>query len=138
MYSLFRRGEGALTILKEHTKGNLISCATVNPIASHCADYFLFEDQSAWIELSQASGLALLETKDVNVSPQPWHGIQIKHAIEQGCSKIILGIGGSATNDAGAGIFQALGGRLLDKTGKDLEKGGAALAALEKLSPPKV
>ena len=134
-------GEGALTILKEHTKGNLISCATVNPIGQAInADYFLFEDQStAWIELSQASGLALLETKD----RKPWitstfgTGIQIKHAIEQGCSKIILGIGGSATNDAGAGIFQALGGRLLDKTGKDLEKGGAALAALEKIIPPK-
>ena len=58
-------GEGALTVLKEHAKGNLISCATVNPIGQAInADYFLFEDQStAWIELSQASGLALLETR---------------------------------------------------------------------------
>ena len=139
MYSLFRRGRRRLNYLKEHTKGNLISCATVNPIGQAInADYFLFEDQStAWIELSQASGLALLETKDRKpcITSTFGTGIQIKHAIEQGCSKIILGIGGSATNDAGAGIFQALGGRLLDKTGKDLEKGGAALAALEKIIP---
>lgn len=134
-------GEGALTVLKEHNKGNLISCATVNPIGQAIkADYFLFDDQStAWIELSQASGLALLETKDRKpcITSTFGTGIQIKHAIEQGCSKIILGIGGSATNDAGAGIFQALGGQLLDKTGKDLEKGGAALAALDKIILPK-
>ena len=134
-------GEGALTVLKEHAKGNLISCDTVNPIGQPIvADYFLFEDHStAWIELSQASGLALLETQDRKpcITSTFGTGVQIKHAIEQGCSKIILGIGGSATNDAGAGIFQALGGRLVDKTGNDLEKGGAALAALDKIILPK-
>lgn len=134
-------GEGALTVLEVHAKGNRISCDTVNPIGHPIsADYFLFEDQStAWIELSQASGLALLEAQDRNpcVTSTFGTGVQIKHAIEQGCSKIILGIGGSATNDAGAGIFQALGGRLLDKNGNELEKGGAALATLDKIILPK-
>ena len=133
-------GEGALSVLREHANGKQITCATVNPIGQAIsANYFLFEDQStAYIELSQASGLALLEVEDRKpcITSTFGTGVQIKHAIEQGCSKIILGIGGSATNDAGAGIFQALGGQLLDKNGDELEKGGAALAALDKIIPP--
>ena len=54
-------------------------------------------------------------------------GLQIKDAIEKGCTDIILGIGGSATNDAGMGIFEALGGQLLDKNKHPISKGGAAL-----------
>ena len=135
-------GEGALSVLREHAKGKQMTCATVNPIGQAInADYFLFEDQStAWIELSQASGLALLEVEDRKpcITSTFGTGVQVKHAIEQGCSKIILGIGGSATNDAGTGIFQALGGQLLDKNGDELEKGGAALAALDKIIPPMV
>lgn len=134
-------GEGALTVLEKQASGKRISCKTVNPIGEAItADYFLFEDNAtAWIELSQASGLALLEERDRNpcVTSTFGTGVQIKHAIEQGCSKIILGIGGSATNDGGAGIFQALGGKLTDKNGNDLVKGGAALTTLNKIVLPK-
>ena len=55
-------------------------------------------------------------------------GVLIKHALDSGCQEIILGVGGSATNDAAAGIFQALGGSLLDKKGKQIEKEGLIYA----------
>ena len=133
-------GEGALTVLDNHAKGKRISCQTVTSIGQAItADYFLFEDQStAWIELSQASGLSLLKESERHLSITSTYGtgLQIKHAIAHGCSKIILGIGGSATNDAGAGIFQALGGQLLDENGNELAKGGAALIALDKIILP--
>ena len=54
----------------------------------------------------------------------------VKDAISKGCTEIILGVGGSATNDGGAGIFQALGGSLKDKTGNELNKGGSFLSKL--------
>jgi len=134
-------GEGALTLLENNALGKRISCKTVNPIGKIItADYFLFDDQStAWIELSQASGLALLKENERQLSITSTYGtgIQIQHAIAQGCTKIILGVGGSATNDAAAGIFQALGGQLLDKEGKELVKGGKALIDLEKIDLPK-
>ena len=62
----------------------------------------------------------------------------IKHALDSGCQEIILGVGGSATNDAAAGIFQALGGRLLDKNRKEIEKGGADLCRLVSIIDPKL
>lgn len=133
-------GEGALTILEKHGEGKRISCPTVNPLGQAIvADYFLFSNQStAWIELSQASGLALLKQTDRNPSITSTYGtgIQILHALDQGCRKIILGIGGSATNDAGAGIFQALGGQLLDSSGNTIGKGGNALAKLNRIILP--
>ena len=54
----------------------------------------------------------------------------IKDALDQGVEQIIIGLGGSATNDAGAGILQALGGKLLDKHGNELSDGGAELSQL--------
>lgn len=84
------------------------------------------------IEIAAASGLDLLtpEQRDPLVASSFGTGQLILEAIEQGAQTIILGLGGSATNDGGAGIVQALGGRLLDNTGKELRRGGAALAEL--------
>ncbi|MGB1449056.1 MAG: glycerate kinase [Flavobacteriaceae bacterium] len=134
-------GEGALTMLEKHLKGKRVSCKTVDPLGRHIsADYFRFDDKkTAWIELSQAAGLALLKKEERSPCSCTTYGtgLQIKHAIDHGCTKIILGIGGSATNDGGAGIFQALGGQLLDKDLKELHPGGAALAKLHKIILPK-
>lgn len=134
-------GEGAITVLENFGRGKRISCTTVNPIGRPIkADYFLFEDRStAWIELSQASGLALLSKDERNplVTSTYGTGLQIKDALERGCNKIVLGIGGSATNDAGAGILEALGGKLIDKKGNNLKKGGEALGTLNKIILPK-
>ena len=134
-------GEGALNVLDNEAIGSRVSCVTVNSLGKKIdADYFLFDNKTtAWIELSQASGIAILKKEELNpfVASTFGTGLQINHAIENGCNKIILGIGGSATNDGGAGIFQALGGRLIDSNGKELNKGAAALINLNSIVLPK-
>ena len=132
-------GEGALEILKEYSKGNLIHCMTENALGEKCVGkYFLFKERkAAWIELSQASGLAQIKPKkrDVLRASTYGTGLLIKDAINKGCTEIILGVGGSATNDGGAGIFEALGGKLLDHQGNKIERGGASLHMLKTLIP---
>jgi len=130
-------GEGALTVLQTHSKGTLVMCSTNDALFRPIeAPYFLFQNQKeAWIELSQTAGLTQLK----NTALQPleastWGtGKMIKHALENGCEKIYLGLGGSATQDLGTGIIAALGGRFLDQNGKELPPGGGALTRLTKI-----
>jgi len=133
-------GEGALTVLENEANGRLETCFTVDALGRPInAQYFRFSGgDKAWIELSQAAGLAQIEPalRDPKITSTFGTGIQIKDAIDKGCKEIILGIGGSATNDAGAGIFQALGGQLLDKNELPLARGGAALKAIDKIIFP--
>ena len=135
-------GEGALTVLEKYLNGRIIKCKTVNALGKNItADYFLFKDKkAAWIELSQASGLNLIPEKKRNalIASTYGTGLLIKDALEKGCDEIILGVGGSATTDAGAGIFEALGGLLIDKEGNFLDKGGASLKKLNKIVHPKI
>ncbi|MBE8575946.1 glycerate kinase [Vibrio sp. OPT18] len=89
-------------------------------------------NKTALVEIAAASGLDLLapELRNPMIASSFGTGQLILEAIEQGAQTIILGLGGSATNDGGAGIVQALGGTLLDNTGQELNRGGAALAEL--------
>ena len=134
-------GEGALEVLKKQAQGVFVSCQTENALGEKInAPYFLFEDQkSAWIELSQASGLAQIapEKRDALNASTYGTGLQIKDAIARGCNTITLGLGGSATTDGGAGLFEALGGVLLDHKGAYLERGGLALKNLSSIILPK-
>jgi glycerate kinase len=85
--------------------------------------------------MAAASGLTLVrrEERDPRRATSFGTGELIRAALDQGCRRFIIGIGGSATNDGGAGLIQALGGRLLDKEGKELPLGGAYLAHLERI-----
>lgn len=89
---------------------------------------------TAVVEMAQASGLALLGDR-----PQPLTagtrgtGELIAAALDLGCRDLVLGVGGSATTDGGAGLLQALGARVLDAAGRDLPPGGAALRAVDRL-----
>lgn len=134
-------GEGSLDVLCRHAQGKLISCATSNALGEPIeAQYFLFEDgHTAWVELSQAAGLAQILPNKRNILKATTYGtgLQIRDAINKGCTHIILGVGGSATNDGGAGIFQALGGKLLDQQGNSLAYGGQHLKNLDRIVPPK-
>lgn len=134
-------GEGSLDVLCRHAQGKLISCSTSNALGKPIdAQYFLFEEgHTAWIELSQAAGLAQIDPKDRNILKATTYGtgLQIRDAINRGCTHIILGLGGSATNDCGAGIFQALGGQLLDHDNNALPHGGQYLENLKTIIPPK-
>lgn len=104
---------------------------------------FAIRDKEAIIEMAAASGLALLpSTALVNGRPSSTAataatslgtGQLIRAALDAGCNRIILGVGGSATTDGGAGVLQGLGARLLDAEGSELPAGGAALARLDRI-----
>ena len=87
------------------------------------------EGETAIIEMAAASGLTLLNNQERNprVTSTQGTGMLIRNALDLGVKKILLGIGGSATNDGGAGMAVALGVKLLDAEGIELAQGGAAL-----------
>ncbi len=95
----------------------------------------LIDGDTAVIEMAAASGLVLLrpEERDPRVASTYGTGEVIRAALDGGCRRVIVGMGGSATNDGGAGVVQALGVRLLDEAGRDLPPGGAALARLARI-----
>lgn len=92
-------------------------------------------ERTAAIEMAAASGLVLLRPDELDplVATTYGTGDLIRAALDRGCARIIVGVGGSATVDGGAGAMQALGARLLDASGRDLPPGGAALARLHRI-----
>ncbi len=124
-------GEGAFDLLNSLKLGKLVEVQCQDPLGRPLkAPYFAFsEEKTAWIELSQASGLVLLKENERNPLKTSTFGtgLQLKDALDKGIRKIFLGIGGSATQDVASGIFVALGGKLLDKNGKVLSPSGEAL-----------
>ena len=102
------------------------------------ARYGVTADGTAVMEMAEAAGIALVpaEKRDPLVATTYGVGEMIADAIAHGARRIIMGIGGSATNDGGAGMLQALGWRLLDNEGRDIPRGGAALARLARIEPP--
>lgn len=93
------------------------------------------DDATAVLEMAAASGLHLVPPgrRDATLASSYGTGELIRAALDAGARRIILGLGGSATNDAGAGLLQALGVRLLDAEGRELPAGGAALARLARI-----
>ena len=134
-------GEGSIDFLKKNCDGKAIKHETENAIGNKIlSEYFKFRNsKTAWVELSQASGLALIEKENRNPGLTSTYGtgLSINHAIKSGCSEIILSLGGSATNDAGAGIFQALGGKLLDENNKQIGRGCESLIKIKQIKTPK-
>jgi len=90
------------------------------------------DGQTAFIEMAAASGLALLNRHEYNAMKATSYGTGelILHALDHGCRNIIIGLGGSATNDGAAGLLQALGLGLLDQNQSDLVFGGGNLGDL--------
>ncbi|MEZ8503525.1 glycerate kinase [Vibrio splendidus] len=132
-------GEGTVDVLLQGLAGQKRTHQVEGPLGELVgAEWAMLEPsaqsskRTALIEIAAASGLDLLapEQRDPLVASSFGTGQLILEALEQGAQTIILGLGGSATNDGGAGIVQALGGRLLDRNGQELGRGGAALAEL--------
>ncbi|MDN5856659.1 MAG: glycerate kinase, partial [Actinomycetia bacterium] len=96
---------------------------------------FAVREGVAVIEMADVSGLRLLPPDGLAalVAGSYGTGEVVRAALDRGCHTIVLGIGGSASTDGGAGMLQALGARLLDAAGVELPRGGAALAALDLL-----
>ncbi|MCT8265191.1 glycerate kinase [Proteus terrae] len=130
-------GEGTVTSLVDATQGRFISTPVCSPLGKQVtANWGLLGDNTtAVIEMAQASGLHLIPSsqRDPNLTTSYGTGELINAALEMGVKKIILGLGGSATNDAGAGMMQALGLGLKDKFGTSLPFGGLALAQLHSI-----
>src|ERR1700704_1596403 len=130
-------GDGTVEALVSANRGEYRSAEVLGPLGDLVtAQYGLIDSRrTAVFEMATASGLTLLssERRDPRRTSTYGFGQLLKAARSDGVSHAIAGIGGSATNDGGAGMAQALGYRLLDAAGRDLKRGGAALASLERI-----
>ncbi len=130
-------GEGTASVLSQNTSGTWITTTVHDPLFREVsAGYGLSPDgQTAFIDMAQASGLDLLTDEEKNPLQTTTLGTGelLLHAIEQGAKRVVLGIGGSATNDAGIGMAHALGYRFYDAAGKALSPIGESLNKIDKI-----
>lgn len=130
-------GEGTVETLTYGSRGQIVATEVTGPLGEKVTAKWgiLGDSVSAVIEMAAASGITLVPPERLNplVATTYGTGELIRAAIQAGCRRLIIGIGGSATNDGGAGMAQALGARLLDEKGKELPWGGAALAKLSRI-----
>ncbi len=130
-------GDGTVGALVEASKGKFLTSRVKGPLGAPVeATWGVMGDgKTAVIEMARASGLVLVPEgrKDPRVATTYGTGELIREGLDRGFRRFIVGIGGSATNDGGAGMAQAMGVRLLDRDGKELPPGGAALARLARI-----
>lgn len=129
-------GEGTLRSLVDARAGRIERVTVTGPLGRPVeAELGLLPDGVAVVEMASASGLGLVPPfeRDPRVTTTRGTGELVLAALERGVRSLILAIGGSATNDAGAGFAQALGFTLLDAEGRELPSGGAALARLHRI-----
>ena len=127
-------GDGTLAALIDTTGGQFRQATVTGPLGDPVAAQWgvMGDGQTAVIEMALASGLALIpdDRRDPRVATTYGTGQLMQAALDAGYTRIIVGLGGSATNDGGAGMAAALGVRFRDASGNDLPPGGAALANL--------
>lgn len=131
-------GEGLVDALAAAGGGEIRRVRVTGPLGDPVdARYALFEDGTAAAEMASAAGLVLVpkDRRDPGKTTTRGVGELLRAMVEAGARRVILGIGGSATNDGGAGMAQALGYRLLDAEGRDVEPGGFGLEALDRIEP---
>ena len=130
-------GDGTVEALVSAHHGTYLTADVAGPLGDPVrATYGLIDARRTGVlELASASGLTLIpaERRDPRTASTFGFGQLLEAVRRTGAGQIIAGIGGSATNDGGAGMAQALGYRLLDSAGSDLPRGGAALRRLERI-----
>lgn len=130
-------GEGTVQAMVEATQGRKLEVEVTDPLGQCITGFYGLtgEGRTAMIEMAAASGLALVPPaqRNPNITTSYGTGELIIAALDAGARHLILGIGGSATNDGGAGMLQALGVQLLDAQGVELARGGAPLAQLARI-----
>ncbi len=134
-------GEGTVDALTEGMGGRKIRKTVTGPLGTPVeAMYGILPGGVGVIEMASASGLALIPPSARNplVTTTRGTGELILDAVEKGCREIIIGIGGSATNDGGTGMARALGYRFLDASGSELAEGGGSLSHLDSIDTSKV
>jgi glycerate kinase len=127
-------GEGTMQSLVDATGGEVYKLKVVGPLGNEIeAEYGILGDrETAILEMASASGIHLvpLEKRNPLITTTYGTGQLIKACLDHGVKKLLIGIGGSSTNDGGIGVVQALGGKLLDREGKELGFGGGELDKL--------
>jgi glycerate kinase len=138
VFPLADGGEGTVNALVEGLHGRYRSAEVTGPVGRPVMSvYGMAEDGSlAVIEMASAAGLALLKETEKDPMHTTSYGVgeTIRDAIRNGCRRFIIGIGGSATNDGGAGMLQALGFEFLDADGKEIPPGAEGLQRLQRIS----
>lgn len=124
-------GEGTVDAIIAGAGGELVEVTVHNPVGNLIKSCYgiISHTKTAIIEMAAASGITLIDEKDRNPLNTTTYGVGelILDAISRGCHKFIIGIGGSATNDGGIGMLQALGYEFLDKNGKQVAFGAKGL-----------
>lgn len=135
-------GDGTLEVINYYLKGTLICIEVNNPFFQPIKASYLYSENSktAFIEMAEASGIKLLKTTQLNCKNATTVGTgeMIVDAIQRGAKTIIMGIGGSATNDCGTGMATALGYRFLNKANKVVKPIGANLSKITSIDATNV
>ncbi|MBU3134446.1 glycerate kinase [Clostridium gasigenes] len=130
-------GEGTISSLVDATGGKIYTKEVVAPLGNKVVAKFgiLGDKKTGIIEMAEASGLHLVHREKRNplITTTYGTGELIKEVLDKGVENIIIGLGGSATNDGGAGMLQALGAKLLDNKGNEIIFGGGSLGLLAKV-----
>ena len=130
-------GEGTVDSMVEATGGKIVRLKVHDPLMRIVPSFLgiLGDGKTAVMEMAAASGLELLKPRERNpmITSTYGSGELIKSSLDMGCRKMIMGIGGSGTNDGGMGAAQALGIRFLDKKGNELSPGGGSLGDLDQI-----
>lgn len=130
-------GEGTMEALVDSLDGTFITHMVTGPLGEKIqARYGLIEQDTAVMDIAEVVGLHLIPKEKRNPLHTTTYGIGelILHALDQGVSKFIIGLGGSGTNDGGIGMAQALGAEITDKDGKDVPFGGEGLSEVHRIS----
>ncbi|WP_312095360.1 glycerate kinase [Niallia sp.] len=130
-------GESTMELLVNANKGKIYNVKVLDPLGREVtASYGILEDsQTGIIDMASASGIHLVANEERNplITTTYGTGQLIKACLDHDIKKLIVGIGGSATNDGGAGLVQALGGKFFDENGKELGFGGGELGRLARI-----
>ena len=130
-------GDGTLQSLVDASGGAIMSGEVDDPLGRPITAVWgaLGDGRTAVIEMARSSGLAILTPEERNPLITTTYGVGqlMLRALDAGYRHLIIGIGGSATNDGGAGMAQALGAKLLDRSGNELARGGGVLAELDRI-----
>ncbi len=135
-------GDGLSAVLANSLNASRIKCTANNPIGKPIEVEYLYckERQLAIIEMASAAGLALLSPTEYDPLHANTYGVgqMILSALDQGAKHIVLGIGGSASNDGGTGLANALGFQFLDKDDQQLAPGGMNLSNTVRIDPKNI
>ena len=130
-------GDGTLHALVDGTGGKVFTSMVSGPLGPQLEALWgvMGDGSTAVVEMALASGLALVPQRRRNprLTTTAGTGEIIREALDAGYTRIIVGLGGSATNDGGAGMAVALGARLMDSEGRSLPPGGSSLARLDRI-----